>query len=102
MPHLGGALGRDEGADPVGQAGLRGQAAADPQVVAGAQLGVHDTDQGDVVDLVDHVLGGMSGDGGLELAGQVGDLEVTDPAVRDLPDHGRGVDDLVRGDPGHR
>ena len=56
------------------------QAAADPQVEAGAVLGVDDADEGDVVDLVHDVLQ-AAGDRGLELARQVGELRVADVAL---------------------
>ena len=51
--------------------GRRREAAADPQVVADAELGVLDRDERDVVDLVHDVLAGVAGDRRLELARQV-------------------------------
>ena len=102
VPDLGGLLLRDEGAQTFGQPGVGGQAAAHPDVVAGAVLGVVDADQTEVVDLVDHILAGVAGDGGLVLAGKVGERVVADVALRDLLDHRGGVDDLIGGDSGDR
>ena len=65
---------RDPGAEPHAELRVGGQAAADPQVEAGAVLGVVDADEGDVVDLVRHVQQRRAGDRGLELARQVGEL----------------------------
>ncbi|GMA41122.1 hypothetical protein GCM10025883_31670 [Mobilicoccus caccae] len=59
---------------------------------------MHDPDERDVVDLVDHVQARVAGDGGLELAGEVGQLRVADEAFLDLGDDRRRVDDLVGGD----
>ena len=52
LPHVGHLVQRHPGADPLGQHRVGGQAAADPQVQAGAVLGVVDADERDVVDLV--------------------------------------------------
>ena len=89
-PHVGRPLGRDEHAEPLGEARRRRQPAADPQVVAGAELGVDDPDERDVVDLVDDVEAGVPGDRGLELARQVGELGVADVALGDLAITGVG------------
>ena len=102
VPHLGGVVGADEGAEPLGETGGGGEPAADPEVVAGAELGVDDADEGDVVDLVDDVQARVAGDRRLELAGEVGQLGVPDVPADDLVDDGGGVDDLVGGDPGER
>jgi hypothetical protein len=91
----------DEHAQPLGQSRRHAQPAADPQVVARAQFGVHDADQRDVVDLVHHIEAGVAGDRTLELARQVRDVGVADEPLDDLIDHRRGVDDLVGGDAGH-
>ena len=101
-PHVGGLLGRDEHAEPLGQARGGGQPATDPEVVAGAELGVDDPDERDVVDLVHDVEARVPGDGRLELARQVGELRVADEPAGDLVDRGRGVEDLVGGDAGER
>ncbi len=93
---------RDPGAEPDAELGVGGQAAADPEVEAGAVLGVDHADEGDVVDLVGDVQERRAGDGGLELARQVGEVRVADEAALDLVDGGRAVDDLVLGDTGHR
>ena len=85
-PHVGGLLGRDEHAEPLGQARGGGQAATDPEVVADAELGVHDPDERDVVDLVHDVEARVPGDRRLELARQVGELGVADEAAGDLVD----------------
>ena len=101
-PDVGGLVRADEGAEPLAQHGVRGERAAHPEVVADAELGVDQAHQGDVVDLVDHVLAGVAGDGGLEFARQVGQLRVADEAFGELVDQRRGVDDLVLGDAGDR
>ena len=102
VPHLGRALGRHEGAEPLGEPGRRRQPPADPQVVAGAELGVDHPDERDVVDLVDDVEARVPGDRRLELPGEVGDLRVADEAFGDLPDRRRRVDDLVGRDASER
>ena len=56
------------------EVGAGGQPAAHPQVVPGAEFGVQHPDERDVVDLVDDVLAGVAGDGGLELAREVREL----------------------------
>ena len=85
-----------------GEHRVRRQPAADPQVEAGAELGVHGADEGDVVHLGRDVLAGVAGQRGLELAGQVGVLRVADVAPLDLRQRRGAVDDLVRSDTGHR
>lgn len=57
-------------------------------------------DEGDVVDLMGHVL--QPGDGCLELAGQIGVLGVAEQPSGDVGNGGRDVEDLVLGDPGQR
>ncbi|SIN08127.1 Uncharacterised protein [Mycobacteroides abscessus subsp. abscessus] len=101
VPDLGRVLRGDEGAQALGEMGVGGQPAADPQVIAGPQLGVDHPDQRDVVDLVHHVLAGVTGHGGLELARQVGQLGVPDEALLDLPDGRGGIQDLLGGHSGH-
>ena len=101
-PHVRRTLGGDEHADPLGEARGRRQPAADPEVVAGAELGVDDPDEGDVVDLVDDVEARVPGDRRLELAREVGEVGVADVALGDLADHRRRVEDLVGGDAGQR
>ena len=61
-----------------------------------------DADEGDVVDLVKDVEAGGAGDGGLELAGQIGQLRVSQVGVLDGPCQRGRIDDLVLGDAGHR
>lgn len=63
-------------------------------------LGVHRPDERDVVDLRCHV--GQPGDGGLELARQVGQSRQPDIVLLDILQGRRGVDELVRMHPGHR
>src|SRR6185503_12713492 len=101
-PDLGDLLLGHEDAEALGQAGVRGQPAADPQVEANAQLGVLDPDEGDVVDLVHHVVGVHAGQCRLVLARQVGEVGVADVAVLDLLDRPGRVDQLVLGDAGDR
>ena len=62
------------------------EAAADPEVVAGAELGVDDADERDVVDLVDDVEARVTRDGRLELAREVGQVEVADVLLGDPRD----------------
>ena len=93
LPDVGHLVERHPGADPLAQHRVGGQAAADPQVEAGAVLGMLDADERDVVDLVHHVL--LARDRGLELARQVGVLRLADVALDDLVDRGGAVDDLV-------
>ena len=81
VPDLGRLLLADEDADPLGESRRGREAAADPQVVAGAQLGVDDADERHVVDLVHDVEARVAGDRGLELARQVGELGVADEAL---------------------
>ncbi len=61
---------------------------------------MHHPDEGDVVDFVGDVL--QTGDGGLVLAGEVGELRAADVAPGDLIDRRGTVDDLVGGDTGDR
>lgn len=59
--------------------------------------------QGEVVDLVHHVLGRVARDGGLVFAGgQVGQLRVTDETFGELVDQRGGIDDLILGDARNR
>ena len=101
-PHVGYVVLGHERAEPHGQPRVGRQPAADPQVVARAQLGVLDADERDVVDLVHDVVGEHPGDRGLELARQVGVGRVADVAALDLLDRRRRVDQLVPGDAGDR
>jgi hypothetical protein len=78
--------------------GFHREAAADPQVEARPQLGVVNAHERDVVDLVDNVHGRRAGNGGLELAWQVGELWAADVFVPDLLDGPGAVDNLVRRD----
>ncbi len=86
---------RHPGAEPHPELGVGGEAAADPEVEAGAVLRVVHPDEGDVVDLVRHVQVRGAGDRGLELAGQVGEVGVADEPALDLVDGRGAVDDLV-------
>ena len=92
----------DEDTEALGQAGVGGQPAADPQVETRAQLGVLDPDEGDVVDLVHDVVGEHAGQRCLELAGEVGEVGVADEAALDLLDRPGRVDQLILGDAGDR
>ena len=102
LPGVGHLVERDPHAELLGEHRVGGQPAADPQVEAGAVLGVGGADEGDVVDLRRHVLARVSGQRGLELARQVGVLRVADVAALDLLERGRAVDDLLAGHAGHR
>ena len=77
-PHLGHLVERDERAEPLAELRVGRQRAADPHVEAGAELGVHDADERDVVDLVRDVVVRGAADRGLELARQVGERGVAD------------------------
>src|SRR3546814_2242998 len=92
---------RDPHAQAFGEERVGGQCATDPQVEAGAVLGVYDAHEGDVVDLGGAVQAGVAADGGLELAREVGVLGVAGAALVDLDERGGAVDDLVLGDTGH-
>ena len=100
LPDVRDLVERDPGTDPLREHRVGRQAAADPEVESGAVLGMVDTDERDVVDLVGDVL--QAGDRGLELAGQVRVLRVADVAADDLVDRGSGVEDLVERLPGER
>ena len=102
LPDVGDVLAGDPDAELLGQHRVGRQAAADPEVEAGAVLGVVDADEGDVVDLGGAVERRVPGGGGLELARQVGVLRVADVAPLDLGQGRGGVDDLVLGDAGDR
>ena len=102
VPDVQGVLRRDEGPQPLTQTRGGGQGAGHPQVVAGTELGVVDAHEGDVVDLVEDVEAGGAGDGRLELAGQIGQLGVTQVGVLDGTGQRGRIDDLVLGDAGHR
>ncbi len=91
---------RDPGAQAHTELGVGGETAADPDVEARTVLGVVHAHERDVVDLVRHVEQGRAGDGGLELAGQVGEVLVAHDAAVDLVDGGGAVDDLVLRDAG--
>ena len=74
----------DEDAEPFGEARVRRQAAADPQVETGRAVGADDTDEGDVVDLVVGAVPRAAGDRGLELARQVRERRVAEVLVDGL------------------
>jgi hypothetical protein len=95
-------LGRDPDAGLLRQHRVGRQSAADPEVEAGAELGVHGADERDVVGLGGDVVARVAGQRGLELARQVREPRVADVAAEDLVEGGRAVDDLVLGDAGHR
>src|SRR5439155_26433595 len=92
----------DERAEPLADHRVGGQAPANPQVVAGFPVRFDDTDEGDVVDLVDSALRRAAADRGLELARQVGERGVADVLLADGGDLRRPVDDLDRVDAGQR
>ena len=100
LPDVGHLVERDPDAGLLGQHRVGRQPAADPQVEAGAELGVHGADERDVVGLGGDVVARVAGHGGLELARQVGEPRVADVAAEDLLQGPRAVDDLVLGDAG--
>ncbi len=101
-PHVGHLLGRHEDAEADRELGVGRQAAADPEVVARAELRVHDADERDVVDLVVGAVHRAAGDGGLELAREVREGRVPDVAVPHLLQHLGGVEHLGAVDAGER
>src|SRR5690606_15984336 len=100
LPHLRHVLQWDPGAETPGQVGVGRQSAADPHVEPRAVLGVHGADEGDVVDLRDHVVAGVPADRRLELARKVRERLVADVPALDRLDGGGAVDDLVGRDAG--
>ena len=102
LPGVGHLVDRDPDAQLLGQHRVRRQAAADPQVEAGAVLGVDGADERHVVGLGGDVVARVPGQRGLELARQVGELRVADEALEDLVQGGGAVDDLVLGHAGDR
>ena len=102
LPHVGHVLGRDPDAGLLRQHRVGRQPAADPEVEARAELGVHGADERHVVGLGGDVVARVAGQGGLELARQVREPRVADVAAEDLVQGGRAVDDLVLGDAGDR
>jgi hypothetical protein len=101
-PDVGDLVDRHPGTEALGQHRVGGKTATHPDVEAGTVFGVVDPDEGDVVDLRDHIVDRMSSNGRLELAGEVGELRIADVARGDLLDRRRRVDQLVRGDARHR
>ena len=102
VPRVGHLVGCDEDAESLAEPRGCGERAADPQVVADAELGVVHGHERHVVDLVHDVLAGVPGDRGLELAGEVGQRLVADEAAGDLVDLRGRVDELVGRDAGDR
>ena len=102
LPGVGDLVERDPDAHLLGEHRVGGQAAADPEVEAGAVLGVHGADERDVVDLGRDVVRRVAGQRGLELAREVREVRVADVAALDLLERGGAVDDLVLGDAGDR
>ena len=100
LPDVGDLVERDPHAELLGEHRVGGQAAADPDVEAGAVLGVDRADERDVVDLGRDVVARVAGERGLELARQVGELRVAERAALDLGERRGAVDDLVLGDAG--
>ena len=100
LPHVGHLVQRNPGAEPLTEHGVGRQAAAYPDVEAGAVFGMVHADERNVVDLVHHVL--QTGDRGLELPGQVRVLGLADVALHDLVDRRCPVDDLVHRVTGQR
>ena len=100
LPGVGDLVERDPDAELLREHRVGGQAAADPQVEAGSVLGVDGADEGHVVGLGRHVLAGVAGERGLELARQVRERRVADVAALDLLQRRGAVDDLVGGDAG--
>ena len=101
-PDIGHLLKGDEGAETHGEVRVRRQAAADPDIEAGAELWVHHADERQVVDLVSDVLPRRSAHRALELPRQVREGRVQEVAIEDLLDCPGAVDDLVDRDPGDR
>jgi hypothetical protein len=100
LPGVGHLVERDPHAELVRQHRVGGEAAADPEVEAGTVLGVHGADERHVVDLGCDVVAGVSGERGLELARQVGEVGVAEDPALDLLERLGAVDDLVLGDAG--
>ena len=63
---------------------------------------MHDSDEGDVIDLGRNIVHRMAGQSGLELPRQVGVLRIADVAIDDVAYCRCRVDDLLVGDAGHR
>ena len=99
-PHVGHVVEWYPRAQSFADARIGRETAADPDVESRTVFRVFDTDEGHIVDFVNDVL--KAGDGGLELARQVGVFGVRDQSAGDLVQGGRGVEDLVDGDAGHR
>ena len=72
LPGVGDLVERDPDAELLGEHRVGRQPATDPEVEAGAELGVDGADERDVVDLGRHVVARVAGQRGLELARQVG------------------------------
>ena len=100
LPGVGHLVERDPDAELLGEHRVGRQAAADPEVEAGAVLGVDRADEGHVVDLGRDVVAGVAGERGLELAREVREVGVADVAALDLLERRGAVDDLVLGDAG--
>ncbi len=94
-PHLRHQARLDEHADPLADVRVRREAAADPEVEPGAELGVQDADERDVVDLVLRALLPAPAHGRLELPRQVREGRIADVAALRLQQGRRGVDDLA-------
>jgi hypothetical protein len=93
---------RDPDTELLREPRVHREAAADPQVEAGAVLGVDGADEGHVVDAGHRVVARVTAGRGLELPRQVRELRVADVAPLDLLQRRGGVDDLVGRDAGDR
>ena len=102
FPDIGDLGEGDPDAHLLGEHRVGRQPSADPAVEPGTVLGVDRADEGDVVGLGGDVVARVPGEGGLELAREVGEVRVADEAVEDLLERGGAVDDLVLGDTGDR
>ena len=95
---LGHLVERRERAEPAAHAGRRTEPAPDPDVVAVPELGMHDADEPDVVDLVLRAPVRAARDRDLELARQVREPAIAHEVARDVV-HDRGrVEELIRRD----
>ena len=101
-PHLRHARRLDERAEPLREHRVRGEAAADLQVVAGPERRMVDADERDVVDLGVRAVHAATADRRLVLARQVGERRIAQVARRDRADVGGRVQHLVGRDAGER
>src|SRR5829696_600776 len=101
-PDLRHVLARYPAADALSEHRIGGQPAADPQIKAGPMFGVDHPDEGDIVDLGCNIVIRHAGERSLELAGQVGELRVSDVALDDVANRRARIDDLLGRNTGDR